>query len=334
MFVGSIILATGIYGLLSTTHNQRLLKSNDYIGYDDAYTTTGLKRKAPDQLDYLREPTNFYIGIGYDYLSFCSSKSIDTQFCDHRLRSSIITQSRICTNLMEEKTLFNFYGRLIGKGVYNYVFSVSSFISQLLPNISNSNIVVRLTQNLPKNTDQMDDELCGLLIQNYLYNKCPQHVPRVYDFGKCWVNTIMTGLPPRTEKVFAIMEHVKGNHLKFYITNNPLIWVENGKASLKYLLIFKQLFKIISCIHDHYIAHLDIKADNIMFRTSEFNIDDLLLIDFGFAKDIAKINEEFSEKNSFSARINLGTNPEKMSRILEMCLAGRSVSFVNKKKSR
>ena len=64
--------------------------------------------------------------------------------------------------------------------------------------------------------------------------------------------------------------------LDYVKTKGPL---KEGEART----VMRILLETLNKCHERHILHRDIKLDNVMFRTSENKLEDVVLLDFGFS---------------------------------------------------
>ena len=104
---------------------------------------------------------------------------------------------------------------------------------------------------------------------------------------------------------------MQGMTLLDYVTKNGPLKEEEARIVMRILL------KTIGECHRRSILHRDIKLDNVMFRTSENRLEDVVLLDFGFSifapADLAEsyvgtqeyISPEILEHTSYSAKTDV-----------------------------
>ena len=129
---------------------------------------------------------------------------------------------------------------------------------------------------------------------------------------------------------------IKDNYCKIDKTRKPrniimdyggedLIDVIYGTYSHNYNLcktfstyIFKNILKGIKIMHDHKIAHRDIKPDNLIFLAIKkrhkttgkiIEVPHVRIIDFGLAQDVSKLNKRTIDDDSVSRRGTTGYKP-------------------------
>lgn len=95
------------------------------------------------------------------------------------------------------------------------------------------------------------------------------------------------------EKAFLVLEHCAGGDLFEFLSTNGAV----DEAPAK--LLFRKLAEAIAYVHEQGIVHLDIKPENLYFKSSPLQVETIKLGDFGSAQLV----DELSAKSSVSCTI-------------------------------
>ncbi len=85
------------------------------------------------------------------------------------------------------------------------------------------------------------------------------------------------------EKIYMILEYANGGDMLTYIQNssNPI-----SEKECRHWM--KQLCAAVSYLHSKCVIHRDLKLENLLIDSSK----NLKLCDFGFSKDLSKLNSD------------------------------------------
>lgn len=156
--------------------------------------------------------------------------------------------------------------------------------------------VLRLTHTDVKK--HLNSELYGLFVQSYLQKKCPNHICKVYDFGKCVIDTNGN----KTDGVYGLIEYLPIICEKHMIPNNDCKYIVEFEERLLHK-VFIGLFTALECISINHFAHLDIKSENIGFDVNR----NAKLFDFGMARYFP-INETCVNSGITGSRLYMDYN--------------------------
>lgn len=95
------------------------------------------------------------------------------------------------------------------------------------------------------------------------------------------------------EKAFLILEHCAGGDLYEFLSVNGAMDEAQAKV------LFRKLAEAVAYVHEQGIVHLDIKPENLYFKTSSLQVETIKLGDFGSAQLV----DELSSKTSVSCTI-------------------------------
>tara|TARA_Y100000991_G_C21971069_1_gene349506 strand:+ start:1350 stop:2726 length:1377 start_codon:yes stop_codon:yes gene_type:complete len=191
------------------------------------------------------------------------------------------------------------------------------------------NTILRLTHSLmcsiPQEDKLMHNEIQGLFYQAYLSKplslgglQC-DYICKVYDFGKYKISddTYLPTVPygkhrfSSEEGIYAILEKVNGGELFDRIVSDEWMAQSPENKVRNTGIIIKQLLLGLQCIHNAGYVHMDIKPENILMESKDFNNNFIKIIDFGFVRKINQhkegifgspyyISPEFINKTTFS----------------------------------
>lgn len=80
------------------------------------------------------------------------------------------------------------------------------------------------------------------------------------------------------ERAYLVLEYCAGGDLFDYIRK------DGGLDEVAAKVLFRRIIEAISYIHEHNVVHLDIKPENLLFKTSPADLESIKLADFGSAQ--------------------------------------------------
>lgn len=155
----------------------------------------------------------------------------------------------------------------LGIGAHNYVTSVKKYNDRVL----------RVTKKNESNY-QLNEEITGLFLQHYLSSTGEagsEYICKVYEFGR-----LKNTNDPNDERVYAILESCPKSlsDLRYENEEKPINITLNNKN------ILKQVADGLNYMHKKGYAHLDMKCENIQFRTGNDTVYGTpVIVDFGTA---------------------------------------------------
>jgi len=226
--------------------------------------------------------------------NFASDELREKIECVPLLNILSVTKDELSESLkkiMSENGKYNF----INQGTFNTTFKL---------NIKSKIFALRLTRNMkcPDNRMNINNELNGLYYQTK-FSK-PKHrngigcknICEVYDFGKYKIlnENYLPTVPAEkkkfrsTEGIYAFLEYLPGGELFDKIIKERWHSLNLPTKIKRTKKIICQLLEGLKCIHEGGYVHLDLKLENILCVSKDFEDDSVKLIDFGFMKKIGE----------------------------------------------
>ena len=182
-----------------------------------------------------------------------TDEKIKTTIIEVKKNSSLSLKSSLTKSIKDYKI-----GKLIGKGSFNNIFELQA----------QSNNIIRI---LKKNgIDGLKNEQEGIKIQ---YTLKHNNICSIIDYGYI----------SNTSNLYSIIPKY-GVSLKYILENKP-VW--NNMNTI--LTFIREFLEVLSFIHNHNFAHLDLKPSNILLKNvfsskKIYKKLDFVLIDFGASK--------------------------------------------------